>query len=289
MSDQARFLGIDVGGTSVKLAVIEGDRTVYTGQSPFYARPTADELRSAVRAAAGGREIESAVAGICVPGLLAADRSHVTLSVNVPGLMGLPLVQLVSDALGSKTGPVKVVNDAAATTCDFTRTHKLTGRVMVMALGTGVGMGVMDDLKMLRVEGASSGHIGQVDVSLDDAPVIGPDGGAGSLEGYLGVPALKRRYGQDLNAILPTLTENDPPIRALARAIRIAHAIYRPEHVGLLGGIGVRLKPVLPIIDRMIRKDLTSVAFPGWTLRCGNDDFHAARGAAYLAGTNAQL
>ncbi|HMO27079.1 MAG TPA: hypothetical protein PKB10_12505, partial [Tepidisphaeraceae bacterium] len=102
-----------------------------------------------------------------------------TLSVNVPGLMGLPLMQLVSDALGAKTGPVKVVNDAAATTCDFIRTHKLTGRVMVMALGTGVGMGVMDDLKMLRVEGASSGHIGQIDVSLDDAPVIGPDGGAG--------------------------------------------------------------------------------------------------------------
>jgi predicted NBD/HSP70 family sugar kinase len=278
-----RSLGVDVGGTSVKLALLEGGKTLWTGQSPFYAKPSGDELRAAIRAAAAGRDTAAAVTGICVPGLLSPDRSHVELSVNVPGLMGIPLVRLVHDSLGEQTGPVKVINDAMAATRDFADTYQLRGRVMAIALGTGVGAAILDDGVMLRVEGASSGHIGQVDVTLADAPVIGPDGGAGSLEGYLGVPALKQRYGENLNAVLPTLKRDSVALRALARAIRIAHAIYRPQHIGILGGIGVRLAPALGELEAAVRENLTSVAYPGWTIRCGNDDFHAARGAGKLA------
>ncbi|MBV9490447.1 MAG: MFS transporter, partial [Verrucomicrobia bacterium] len=61
-----------------------------------------------------------------------------------------------------------------------------------LALGTGVGAAVLDDGVPLRVDGDSPGHLGQIDVSLDDRAPIGPDGGAGSLEGYLGVPAIRR-------------------------------------------------------------------------------------------------
>lgn len=279
-------LGVDVGGTSVKLALLENGTPAWTGQSPFYARPNADELKQAIRAAAGDRCVRAEVTGICVPGLLTHDRSRVKLSVNVPGLNGLPLDELVHDALGPHTGPVRVVNDAAASSSDYARLHGLSGRLLAIALGTGVGGAVVDDGVILRVEGASSGHLGQMDVSLDDEPaVIGPDGGAGSVEGYLGVPALKQRYGEDLNSAIARWTDRDPPMRALARTIRICHAIYRPLHVVLLGGIGVRLKPVLPVLDRLVRRHLTSVADPHWTLRCGDDDFHAARGAARLAET----
>mgnify|MGYP005842831451 CR=1 FL=1 len=277
-------LGVDVGGTSVKVALLEGDRPAWTGQSPFYSRPNADELKQAIRAAAGGRTVRVEVTGICVPGLLTHDRSRVKLSVNVPGLNGLPLDELVHEALGIDAGKVHVINDAAASSTDYARLHGLTGRLLAIALGTGVGGAVLDDGVMLRVEGASSGHLGQMDVSLDDEPaVLGPDGGAGSVEGYLGVPALKQRYGENLNDAISRWTERDPPMRALARTIRICHAIYRPLHVVLLGGIGVRLKPVLPVLDRMVRRHLTSVADPKWTLVCGDDDFHAARGAARLA------
>lgn len=277
-------LGVDVGGTSVKVALLEDGAPVWTGQSPFYSRPSAEELKQAIRAAAGSRQVRADVTGICVPGLLTHDRSRVKLSVNVPGLNGLPLDELVHDALGSQTGPVRVVNDAAASSSDYAGRHGLSGRLLAIALGTGVGGAVVDDGVILRVEGASSGHLGQMDVTLDDEPaVIGPDGGAGSVEGYLGVPALKRRYGENLNDAIPRWTERDPPMRALTRTIRICHAIYRPQHVVLLGGIGVRLKPVLAVLDRMVRRHLTSVADPRWTLSCGDDDFHAARGAARLA------
>lgn len=276
-------LGIDIGGTSVKLALLREGQVVWTGQSPFYHRPDTAALIEAIRQAAAGRDASADVAGLCVPGLLDPIRRRITLSVNVPGLMDIVLDDLIERSLGKGVGELRIINDAVATATDLIVARRLGGRVCSIAIGTGVGMGVLDDGKPLFIEGASPGHIGQVDVSLDDGEeVIGPDGGRGSLEGYLGVPAIARRYGS-VEAWLPAATVSDPPIRALVRALRICHAIYRPQHVLLMGGIGIRLRRLASEIKAACDDRLTSVAFKGWTLECGESDLHAARGAAYLA------
>src|SRR4051812_33995215 len=102
-------LGIDIGGSSVKLAALQDGRQLWTGQSEFYSRPTTEQLIGAIREAAGGRIGANGsgadVAGICVPGLLDREKRMITLAVNVPGLMGIVLDDLVADALGS--GAVK--------------------------------------------------------------------------------------------------------------------------------------------------------------------------------------
>jgi hypothetical protein len=57
-----------------------------------------------------------------------------------------------------------------------------------------VGASVLDEGgKFLHVSGESPGHFGQLDVSLETDPPIGPDGGAGSLEAYIGTAALIAR------------------------------------------------------------------------------------------------
>src|SRR5262249_54193402 len=155
-------------------------------------------------------------------------------------------------------------------------------RVLSIAIGTGVGMGVLDDGVPLFIEGASPGHIGQVDCSIEGEPVMGPDGGAGSLEGYLGVPALVQRYGS-MESFFQRATVNDAPIRAIVRAIRICHAIYRPHHVLIVGGVGTRLAKLIPDMKSAVDTNLTSVARKNWTLSAGDSDFHAALGAAFLA------
>jgi len=276
-------LGIDIGGSSVKLAAVQDGQRLWTGQSPFYTRPTTRQLVAAIQQAAGGRaggQID--VAGICVPGLLDRERRTITLSVNVPGLVGVVLDELVARALGPIIGRLEIVNDAVATATDVIRDRGLRGRVVSLALGTGVGMGVLDDGVPLFIEGASPGHIGQVDVSIENDVPLGPDGGAGSLEGYIGVPAIIRRYGST-EAFFQNAKVTDPPLRALARAIRICHAIYRPHHVVLVGGVGIRLRHLLPQLNQLIDTNLTSVARQDWTLSCGEHDFHAAVGAARLA------
>lgn len=279
-----RSLGIDVGGTSVKMALLEDGNVRWTGQSGFYARPDADAIVNALREAADGR-VTGAVdrCGICVPGLLDDARTKVTLSVNVPGLMQLPIAEFVRRAFGEIGAQPRVQNDAQSCAADVVVALKLSGRTLVLAMGTGVGAAVLDGGVPLLVDGESPGHLGQVDVSVGDDAPIGPDGGRGSLEGYFGVPALRRDYGPDVNATLAKLTATDPPLRALARVIRIGHAMYRPHHVVLAGGIGTRLAPKLDILRGLVEDKLTSVARPERTLQCAADDFHAACGAARLA------
>jgi predicted NBD/HSP70 family sugar kinase len=277
-------LGIDIGGTSAKLALLDisTGQALWKAQSPFYARPDTQQLVEALRAASAGQALDCAAAGICVPGLLDRQKRMITLSVNVPGLMGVTLDDIVARAFGPGVPTVKIINDAVATATDAIATLSLAGRVVSIALGTGVGMGVLDDGVPLMIEGHSPGHIGQVDVSVEGDEVIGPDGGRGSLEGYLGVPVLTQRYGST-ERFLASATVNDSPIRALVRAIRICHAIYRPQHVILVGGIGTRLGRLRDDIKAACDDKLTRVADPAWQLHLGRHDFHAALGAARLA------
>jgi glucokinase len=283
------ILGIDIGGTSVKAAAWDDGKFIWTGQSPFYNNPTTEELRIAIHAAVAGRLKKLDGVGLCVPGLLDARSRKIALAVNVPGLVGISLDRSVPDALELKFDrQATIANDAAAAARDIFISRNPRGRLLVLTLGTGVGAAVLDDGKPLRVDGDSPGHLGQIDVSIAGCDVIGPDGGAGGLEGYIGAAVLRAmapraRHRADVSAALVKFTGQEPAILALVRAIRIAHAIYRPDHVCLCGGIGIRIKHLLGAMRGKIENGLTSLARSGWTFSCGDDDFHAARGVALLA------
>ncbi len=281
-------LGIDVGGSSVKLAATDHGQVLWTAQSEPYSRASKEQLVVSIQRAAAGKWKNISAVGICVPGRLDRVRRMITLSVNLPSLNGLRLDELVSDSVGD-VSHVELLNDSTASAYDLYASHNLAGRLLSITLGTGVGASILDDGVPLMIEGDSPGHMGQVDVSIPGDDVIGPDGGFGSLEGYIGAPAMVKRYGPDMAATLPRLTERDAPIQALARAIRIFHAIYRPQHVYFTGGIGIRLKHLLPTIRKLVETNLTSVADPECTMGAGDDDFHAAKGAAKMAATKVRV
>src|SRR5205814_469979 len=145
-----------------------------------YARPTKQQLAEVIRATIAGR-FEKGAVGICVPGTRDLQRRMVIQSVNLPALDGLKLDELVGDSVGASVAGIRhveICTDAVATTYDLYATRKLKGRLLGLALGTGVGMAVLDDGVSLNVHCESPGHIGQVDVSIAGDPVIGPDGGA---------------------------------------------------------------------------------------------------------------
>jgi len=272
-------LGIDIGGTGVKLAALRGGALIGSTKRG-YRKPTVNDLVGAIRDGLKGMTTDFSAVGLCVPGLLDERRERVALSVNVPALVHLPLQDLVAQALGRAAPSLCVANDSVASGFDIFAGRQLAGRMLVLALGTGVGAAVLDDGVPLRVDNESPGHVGQLDVSVEGDRVIGPDRGAGSLEGYIGAAALRRRYGSDPSS---KIRAHDAPIRALAKALRICHAIYRPHHIVLAGGLGIRLGRVLPDLRKLVQTDLTQVARPDWTLSVGDSDYHAARGAARLA------
>src|SRR4030095_5898486 len=96
-------IGVDVGGTSVKMAAVENGKVFWTGKSQTYTRPGIELLSHTTREAVG--------AGLCVPGLLDKVKRIITLSVNVPGLNGTSLDGLVETSLGQGVGKVQLVND----------------------------------------------------------------------------------------------------------------------------------------------------------------------------------
>lgn len=299
-------LGLDIGGTRVKAALLDSDRVIGTFVTSRYRRPNRGTLLRAVSQAVEGvtekrgRESSSPTCylpaedllpekssrplfsgvGVSVPGVLSDDRRRVLLSANVPGLQEIELPELWADLAPRGV----VTTDQIAAAVDYAALHNIRGRLLSIAIGTGVGAAVLDCSDQhplglpLRVNNDSPGHLGQLDVSLSDNPPIGPDGGAGSVEAYLGAAAL--------GEIDPaTLSIDDLPLRALVRLLRVCHALYRPDHIALLGGIGLRLSHLAEPLQERVNDRLTSLARPGWQLGFGADDFHAARGVARLAGT----
>lgn len=281
------WLGLDIGGTRVKAALLrDGWAPVHHVTRP-YRLPTSQALVELIREAiaemcadrCASREI--AAIGLSVPGVLDERRTRVLYSANLPALQELSMAALAATAL--EGAPWLATTDQIAAASDYVAERQVRGRLLAISIGTGVGAAVLDvDAtdplgRPLLVNGDSPGHLGQIDVSLDAEAPVGPDGGAGSLEAYIGAPALGGRDPQ-------TLCLNDPPMRALARALRIGHALYRPNEIALLGGIGIRLAHLANALHERVADRLTRLARPGWRLGFGTDDFHAARGAARLAG-----
>ncbi|MBX3364217.1 MAG: ROK family protein [Phycisphaeraceae bacterium] len=277
-------VGIDIGGTSVKALAAFAPHAERTARSDPYDSADPASLSRAISQVFAAIGAPSAPVGLCVPGAFDPVRRAVTASLNAPALIDVAIDDLIASACAGAI-PVTITTDAHAAAFDFAATTPLTGRLLAVSLGAGVGACVLDGDRPLQVCGTSSGHLGQIDVTLpedDNAPPLAPDGSAGSLEAYLGARVLAARFGSPLPDPLP-LTRNDPALRALARALRIAHAIYRPHHIALLGGIGLRLHSHLAALRTRIDDRLTTLARPGWSLMCARDPWHAARGAARLA------
>lgn len=282
-------LGLDLGGSAVKAVRMRGRDPIARATSSRYTRPDADTLRRAlaeVASALGVRHGEHrGPVGLSVPGIIDPATGRIAIAVNLPGLVGLDLDDAVGRALGlDRPDRLLVMADPVASAYGAWVRDRRPGRTLALVLGTGVGAAVLDDGHPLHVDGVYPGHIGQLDVGpCPPLAPLGPDGGRHSLEGYLGAPALRERLGDDPVAGLLAAPIHDPAYVALARAIRICIAIYRPHHVLLLGGIGTRLGPRLADLDGLIRHELTGVARPGWTLGLGHADDLGADGAAIRA------
>lgn len=194
-------VGVDFGGTSVKLGVACGADLLEVDE-PI---PTADHNGPHALISEIARRVEKlrlrfpeiCAIGVGVPGLVDFDRGFVHVLTNVPGWNHVPLKKI----LGEMTGlPCVVENDANAMTYAEWRYGAGVGlkNVIGITLGTGVGGGLILDGKMYRGSRFSAGEIGQMSVDFDG--VSGHYGNLGALEKYVGNAQIaehaQRRYSQ---------------------------------------------------------------------------------------------
>lgn len=266
-------LGIDIGGTAVKAALLRGDLT-HTAISATYANPTLDTLTNAVRNVCDELGIggEPLGVGVAVAGAL-EEHGSVTAAINLPVLIGRSVGAWLSNTLDLQVEPTVTTDTLAAAYAEH-HARPVSGRVLYLSIGAGVGGVVLDGGEPLDITRGTPGHLGHIDVSggEPDAPVAA-DGGRGSLEAYIGAAA-RGACG----------AWHDTALGALARGLRIAMALYRPDEIVLLGGGGLALSEELKRLRDKVTNGLTKAAPDEWLLRCGEvGRFAAAIGAARSA------
>lgn len=287
-------IGIDIGGSSVKAALI-GDWGVFTTRSAGYSAPDRDALVHSIRGCiedlrsrCPGELHRDTPVGLCLPGRLGSHGEWIERSVNLPSLEGWRFERMLADTLGYVPASHRIVSDVLATAHDLVVRDGSRGRVAVIAIGTGVGLAVMDDGMPCTIGGRSIGHLGQIDVGrLGETDLVSSDGAVNTLECYVGLRALRTRMGAvdepGITEAIAGLAVDDPFMLAIVRAIRIVHAIYAPDRICLAGGIGMLLAARGSEIRRLVDAGLTTLAKADWSLGYGDSLHHAAVGAARLA------
>ncbi len=286
-------LGIDIGGSSVKLALVNDGNDPHTLRGEPHEMPTLELLTSRIQSTftllleqAGLTSDAVGTVGVCVAGPI--DKAGVIeMAANLPMLAGVSIPDWTEKTLGLGV-PVTPATDAnAAAACEHRR-NPMPGRTLYLSLGTGVGGAVLDDGRPVIITRGTSGHFGHMDVSggESDAPTT-PGAGRGALEAYVGFRTLEADgvpFTSDDRFEHPTMKR---ALAALSRGLRILLALYRPDHVVLMGGTVDIYRPALDQVKAMADDGLTKAAPATWTLTVGQaDNFAAAIGAATLAVTS---
>jgi glucokinase len=186
---RAVVLGVDVGGTKVAVAAVEGIEVVDSIQRPTVLGSTAallDGLEEAVRLLIGKVGQPEAI-GVGVPSQLEWATGTVETSVNIP-LTGVPL----RAELGKRFGvPVVVDNDA---NCAALAEAHILGEdnLVMLTLGTGVGGGVVIGGKTFRGAHGLGAELGHFTLNADGPPCPGNCPNRGCIEAYCSGQALER-------------------------------------------------------------------------------------------------
>ena len=174
MAARARHLGLDLGGTNTKWAVVEHDgddwRVLATGQGPTPAQDGPDAVVG--RLAAMGAEVMAAwpgivAAGVGVPGLYDPAAGTTRFLVNVPGPWdGKPVAGPIADALGI---PAFLINDARAFGLAELRLGAGRGAqsMVGLTLGTGVGGVIAVNGRVHLGHDGTAGEIGHQTIDPD--------------------------------------------------------------------------------------------------------------------------
>jgi glucokinase len=257
-------LGLDLGGTNVKCALLEGERVLAQASVPTRSVDGPDDVLA--RVGELGRATAApfgpiASAGLGLPGHFDAAAGTGGLLPNLQGdWLGRPIAGPLEAALGV---PVALVNDVRAMTLAELRLGAGRGAedLVCVALGTGVGGGVAIGGRV-HVGLGHAGEIGHTTV-LPDGPLCGC-GNRGCLDRVAAASAIAAAAGRDsVEAAVRAAESGDPrAVAALAEAGRhvglaLAGAIVLlwPQRVVVGGGVAAAGELLLgPLRDEVRRR-----------------------------------
>ncbi len=204
-------IGIDIGGTNVKLGLVDEKGSVllndtFLTKSASSKSQLLDKLVGHIemlRAEANHRKLKLVGIGIGAPGAIDVEHGFVYFFPNIPGWENTPLKKILEKKLKL---PVFVDNDANAMALGefYFGAGKNVKHMIALTLGTGVGGGLVLDGKLFHGPAFSAAEIGHMVVD-PDGPVCGC-GNRGCIETFVGngyfVKEVKRKLDSGEKSVL---------------------------------------------------------------------------------------
>jgi glucokinase len=183
-------IGVDLGGTNIKIVVMSEDGTLLE----FFTCDTADTegswaatIKTNLQQIQTRRGQTPCHIGVAAPGLAAQDgKSIAYMQGRLAGLQGFKWEEFLQSS-------VVVLNDAHAALLGEVWQGAAKGyrNVILLTLGTGVGGAVLVDGRLIKGQIGRAGHLGHTSINSDGTPDIVNT--PGSLEQMIGNYNLSER------------------------------------------------------------------------------------------------
>lgn len=189
-------IGIDVGGTNVKIALVDGEgKIIYSNSVPTYAQMgyeyTVNNIKQAIRdlmkeTNTDAKEIEGI--GFDFPGQVDYKTGVVKLAPNIPGWVNVPIAQMIEDEFHI---PTRIDNDVRCAALGEMKFGAGKGceNFICITVGTGIGSGIVINGQLVRGAANAAGEIGHIKLQMKDGPICGC-GDTGCLEAFASGPAI---------------------------------------------------------------------------------------------------
>jgi len=194
------FGGVDVGGTNIKIGIVDDlGRPMSWLSMPTDTEtgPEAGVIRMAEglgRAAqkAGVSLVDLAWIGLGTPGTMDISKGMLLEPPNLPGWWNFPICERLEFHTGRA---VSFVNDAnAAAYGEFwVGSGRVLNSMVMFTLGTGVGGGIIVNDVLIEGENSAGGELGHVIIDSRDDALMCNCGLRGHLEAYASATAVVRR------------------------------------------------------------------------------------------------
>lgn len=189
-------IGIDVGGTNVKIALVDSDGKIgYSNTIPTRAEMgyeyTINNMKQAIRdllteTKLSSKDIEGI--GFGLPGQVDFKSGIVRLITNIPGWVEIPLAKMIEDEFHIPTRIDNDVRCAALGELNF-GAGKGCENLICITVGTGIGSGLIVNGKLVRGASNAAGEIGHIKLQMHDGPICGC-GDTGCLEAFASGPSI---------------------------------------------------------------------------------------------------
>lgn len=189
-------IGIDVGGTNVKIALVnDKGAIIYSNSIPTRAEMgyeyTINNMKEAINdllkeTKLSTKDIEGM--GFGFPGQIDCQKGIVRLAPNIPGWVDVPIAEIMEKEFKIKTRVDNDVRCAALGELNFGAGVGCENLICI-TVGTGIGSGLIVNGKLVRGASNAAGEIGHIKLDITGGPLCGC-GDRGCLEAFASGPSI---------------------------------------------------------------------------------------------------